>query len=129
MSSCSTQRRWQRSRASGKPTTEALDISSDDRWVATAGSDGFVRVWEITTSRLLFEIPVSDEAVNNVRFLEGDRRLLVTTQRSLRMTVLSLSTEDQVSGARRAVTRTFTPTECVTYKIDPCPSLEELRSG
>ena len=106
-----------------------LDVSDDDTRVATVGTDGFARVWDLESRQLLHEIPIAAEAVVNVQFIDGDSKLITTTQRATHVVVVSLSAEDQLRAARDRVTRTFTPTECVTYKIDPCPSLEELRSG
>jgi WD40 repeat protein len=42
---------------------------------------------------------------------------------------LTLSTDDFLAKTRDGLLRTFTDRECATYRIDPCPSLEELRDG
>ena len=52
----------------------------------------------------------------------------------LRRGVLSLDGRDwhrptPRNRPRLAYLRTFTDQECLTYRIDPCPSLEELRGG
>ena len=41
---------------------------------------------------------------------------------------LLLSTEDFLARTRAGILRTFTDRECATYRIDPCPMLEDLRS-
>jgi len=42
---------------------------------------------------------------------------------------LSLSEERLLADAGERVTRSFTPAEYSFYRIDPCPTLEEVRSG
>ncbi len=42
---------------------------------------------------------------------------------------MTLDVETLLETARSRLTRTFTPEECNTYDIDPCPTLEELRVG
>jgi hypothetical protein len=41
----------------------------------------------------------------------------------------TLNTATLVSLARDRLTRGFRPEECATYDIDPCPTLEEMKSG
>ena len=41
---------------------------------------------------------------------------------------ISLSGNDLVKEATGRLTRSFTVEECAIYEIDPCPTLEQLRS-
>jgi WD40 repeat protein len=105
-----------------------LDVSRDDRRLATAGTDGFARVWDIETLELVAELPISEDAVTNIQFADNDRKLLVTTQES-DLIVVDLESEAALDLARGRLTRSFTRTECRIHGIDPCPTLEELRAG
>jgi WD40 repeat protein len=40
---------------------------------------------------------------------------------------LTLSTDDFLAKTREGLLRTFTDRECATYRIDPCPTLDEMR--
>lgn len=42
---------------------------------------------------------------------------------------MTVDPDTLVRTARERLTRTFTPSECSTYNIDPCPTLEEIRAG
>jgi hypothetical protein len=42
---------------------------------------------------------------------------------------LTTDTEELLDIARQRVTRGLTGTECETYRIDPCPTLDEIRQG
>jgi hypothetical protein len=43
--------------------------------------------------------------------------------------VIDLDDLGLVGEAAASLRRGFTTTECVTYAIDPCPTLEELQGG
>ncbi len=43
--------------------------------------------------------------------------------------LLTIDNEKLLDLARSRVTRGFSDTECSTYQIDPCPTLEEIRGG
>jgi len=42
---------------------------------------------------------------------------------------ISISTGDFVESTRVSLRRSFTAQECAIYRIDPCPTLEDLQSG
>ena len=44
-------------------------------------------------------------------------------------TTISLDSEVLLETARSRVRRGFTELECQTYRIDPCPTLEEMQVG
>lgn len=43
--------------------------------------------------------------------------------------LLTLSTDDFLAKTRDGLLRTFTERECAAYRIDPCPTLDEMRGG
>jgi WD40 repeat protein len=107
----------------------AMDVSSSEELVATAGTDGFVRVWVIETGELVTEIPVaSDGEATNVAFIDEDRRLIVTGDTGP-VKIVSIDSADLVDLARTRVTRGLSQSECDQYQIDPCTTLEEIRTG
>jgi WD40 repeat protein len=108
-----------------------LALNEGGTLLASAGLDGVVRVWDVATRDLLHEIPVSREApgVGGVAFAEDERHLLVTSMVDGTLRKVTTDTAELLDIARSRVTRTFTDTECSVYRIDPCPSLEEVRAG
>jgi len=106
-----------------------LAVSSDGSLVATGGMDGFVRVWDVVSGSLVAEIALTEhEPANNVAFISADSQLLVTSAGGP-VAIASLDAERQLENARSALTRSFTQPECDTYRIDPCPTLEEIGSS
>ena len=43
--------------------------------------------------------------------------------------VVTIDTDELLEIARNSLTRGFTEDECDRYKFDPCPTLEQVRSG
>ena len=108
----------------GSPKSAAL--SPDGSLMATGASDGILRVWDTTTGELKQQMEFGGSQVQGVAFVD-DRHLAV----ALSGTGLLIMTVDPVEVAntvRASLTRTFTTTECATYRIDPCPTLEEMRA-
>ncbi len=105
-----------------------LDISSDGSLVASAGSDGFVRVFDLATGELRHELSVGATQAQNVEFVDNDRHLMVTPQEG-QVLIMTLDTAELLDVARARVTRGFNPAECDKYQIDPCPDLESIRAG
>ena len=65
--------------------------------------------------------------VSDVHFID-DETLVIGTNTGIFGT-LSISTDSLIERSRQALRRSFTDQECLTYRIDPCPSLEEMRRG
>jgi DNA-binding SARP family transcriptional activator/WD40 repeat protein len=104
-----------------------LASSDDGSLLASSGVDGFVRVWDVASRNLVHEIPVS-RGVGGVVFVT-DQQLAVTDNTSGTLRMFTIDTTELLELARSRVTRAFTTTECATYRIDPCPTLEDIRSG
>jgi WD40 repeat protein len=103
----------------------AFAVAADRSLLATASSDGFVRVWDSSTSRLEHEISFPGSAVNGVAFL-GDSRLgVVLDDGNLR--VLTIDPKELLAMARLSLTRGYSQAECDRFNLEPCPTLEEMR--
>jgi DNA-binding SARP family transcriptional activator/WD40 repeat protein len=110
-----------------------LAFSPDGHRLATTGMDHFIKIWDISEIRdrsdvfepppLLDKIPA--QTPSEAAWL-GEDRLAVFLAYDAKYLELSLSVEDLVAYARSRLTRSFTVGECSTYKIDPCPTLEEI---
>lgn len=107
-----------------------LDLNEDGTLLASAGFDGFVRVWDVETRTLVHQIPVSDgTVVGGVAFMQNGNHVAVAHNEAGALLLLTIDNDELLDIARTRVTRGFTETECSTYQIDPCPTLEEIRSG
>ena len=93
------------------------------RSIALADEHG-VHIFDFDTGEALTSVPVP--GIADIHWLTEDL-LLLGTQNGAWATV-SLATEDLIASARAGVTRSFTPEECATYRIDPCPTLEEMQA-
>ncbi len=103
-----------------------LDIDPSGTWAATAGNDGETWIWDIMERRMVRRLPLGPEAHQSARFLDEQTILIASESDVVGMT---LDVQAQLQYARSRITRTFTPEECATYNIDPCPTLEEIKSG
>jgi WD40 repeat protein len=103
-------------------------ISPAGTVVASAGEDAFVRVWNIADRSLVTEIEFDVDEMANVEFID-DTHLLVTSGLGSEAIVITLDPVELLAIARERLTRTFTPEECATYVVDPCPTLEDVKSG
>ena len=107
----------------------SLDISPDDTMVASVGLDGMARVHLIDSGELVTEISVVIGAqANNLQFLDDETLIVTVGDRGL-MYQLTLDEAVLLAVARDRLTRSFSDQECANYRIDPCPTLEEIRSG
>ena len=114
-----------------------FQLSPDGGSLATAGEDGVVRVWDVSALHsgpamvlgeappLLDEIPTG--VVSDVLWVSADTLAVVT--RTGGWAIVSLDADVLVEEALAGLTRSFSERECQSYRIDPCPTLEELRSG
>lgn len=108
-----------------------LALSPDDRYAATTSNDNMVAVWDLETRALAAEIPVLGSigtALSGVAFID-DETLVVAPQAGGPLLRFTLDTQELVDMAFESLNRPFSSDECATYDIDPCPSLEEMKSG
>ena len=87
------------------------------------GDENGLHVFDLNTGELLVDVPMP--SVSDIHWLDQDT-VVVGTNNGLWVKV-PLRTDDLVTSAAAGVTRGFTDAECVTYRIDPCPTLEEIR--
>jgi WD40 repeat protein len=112
-----------------------LAISPDGARLVTTAEDNFVKVWDVSEIRdrssvndplpLIDRIPApkpSDAA------WVGEDRLIVFLADGARWFEVSLAVDALVADATEHLTRSFTVGECATYQIDPCPTLDDIRS-
>jgi hypothetical protein len=101
-------------------------VSDSGALIATASSDGLVRVWEAPTLELIDEIRVDDGSIEAVAFV-GDRRLAVATPGG-DLVVVTTDPHELLDLVRRSLTRGFTAAECTRFGFGgECPTLAELR--
>jgi WD40 repeat protein len=114
-----------------------LAPSSDESRLATSAADETVRIWDLSDildgavldrgqiPPLLDEIPTG--VVSDVRWISPHLIGLVTIGGT--WTTVSLDPAQLVHDLASRLTRSFTDRECQTFRIDPCPTLDEIRSG
>ena len=112
-----------------------LAVSPDDARLVTTGQDNLVKVWDISDltagASLVGPPPLLDRIpgyfASDAAWLSPDR-LGVFLATDAGYLVVSLSVDDLTTEAAQRLTRSFTVGECLTYQIDPCPTLGEIRS-
>jgi hypothetical protein len=110
-------------------------VSPDGVRLVTTGQDNLVKVWDISGlaagASLAGPPPLLDRIpgyfASDAAWLSPDR-LAVFLATDAGYLEVSLSVDDLVKEATQRLTRGFTVGECLTYQIDPCPTLEEIRS-
>jgi hypothetical protein len=107
-------------------SVRSVAISDDGALVATAASDGLVRIWDAGTLELMHELPLGDTPIQGVAFVD-DQHLAVTPQDG-GLLFVTLDTDELLTLVRGSLTRGFTQTECARFGFgDECPTLAELR--
>ena len=64
---------------------------------------------------------------SDVYWLSADEILVGTSDGS--WATVSLDVQNLIDEVRASMLRGFTPQECLTYRIDPCPTLEDIKSS
>ena len=112
-----------------------IAISPDGALLATTGEDNVVKIWDIgaltgdspSSARPLLLDRIPAPRPSDAAWLDIET-LAVFPAAGARFMVVPLSIDDLVSTAQARLTRGFTTGECATYLIDPCPTLDEIRS-
>jgi WD40 repeat protein len=106
-----------------------FELSEDGTMIVTGAPDGFARVWDLESGDLLAEIQVSEtDRVQAVEFVDSDTKIIATLRGGPAF-VFAIDSEDVIALGRSRIVRSFTEDECATYDIDPCPTLEEMKTG
>jgi DNA-binding SARP family transcriptional activator/WD40 repeat protein/energy-coupling factor transporter ATP-binding protein EcfA2 len=106
-------------------TPKSWAMSPDGALLATGGSDGSIKVWDVTDRVLVHELNLGDTQIQGLAFVD-DAHLAVAPQEG-GIRIYTLETDELLSIVRSSLTRGFTATECVRYNLDPCPTLSETR--
>jgi WD40 repeat protein len=110
----------------GEGTLTAMALSPDGTKLATGAQDGFVRIWDALTGRLVHEITMGAAEVLGVTFITDTHVAVVPTDGNLRL--LTIDNDELLQIVRESLTRGFTEAECVRFNFfDSCPTLAELR--
>ncbi len=102
------------------------DVAISGDLIAATGADRTLRVRNGLTNETLLEIELSSEPTN-VEFLDPTHVIVLTSEPDPLVFTLDPAELMQIAGER--LTRSFTDEECSIYGIDPCPTLEEIRTG
>ena len=107
-----------------------LDVamSPNSALIASAGEDAFLRVWDLGKRSVITEIRFDVDEISNVEFID-DAHLFITSGSGSNAIIITLDPDELLHIARSRINRSFTQAECTTYSIDPCPTLEDIKSG
>ena len=100
-------------------------FSPSGRYFA-AGDENQIVVVDLESRSQVRSIPVG--GASDLHWLD-EETILVGTVEPARWVTVSLDVSSLATEAAEGVTRGFTEEECQIYRIDPCPSLEEMRGG
>lgn len=94
--------------------------------VATAGSEGLLRVWDLATGGLIHEVPFGDVQLQGIAWV-GENQVAVAP-RDAHLFVVTVEPDELLDLLRSSLTRGYTQTECDAYGFDDaCPVLAEMR--
>jgi len=108
-------------------SVKSMALSPDGSLMVTGASDGILRVWDTRTGVLTQQMDFGGREVQGVAFM--DNRHLAVTPQGADLFIMTVDPAELASTVRASLTRTFTATECTTYNIDPCPTLEQMQAG
>lgn len=108
----------------GSPKSTAM--SPNGSLMATGASDGILRVWDAKTGELKEQMDFGGSQVQGLAFIDDRHLAVVVTGTGL--LIMTVDPSELADTVRSSLTRTFTTTECATYRIEPCPTLEEIQA-
>ncbi len=100
-------------------------LSPDGSLIAIGASDGILRVWDTQTGALRQQMEFRSQ-VQGVAFI--DNKHLAVTPEPGGLLIMTVDPVELADAVRASLTRSFTATECKTYGIDPCPTLDQMRT-
>ena len=113
-------------RASGSQSRD-LALSSDGSLVALSSKEGAIYVIDMESGETVEIIDRVGMDITNVEFIDRDRHLIITGSTGP-IEIVTLDAVELLDIARSRASRSFTATECETYLIDPCPTLDQTRN-
>ena len=105
-----------------------LSFSPEERRIALGDENG-LHVAGIESGMIEQSIPLP--SVSDIHWFDADTVLVGGSGlggSEGMWAKVPLETSDLISHARDSVTRGFSSEECAAYRIDPCPTLEEMRT-
>ncbi|HSM43444.1 MAG TPA: hypothetical protein VK969_00345, partial [Acidimicrobiia bacterium] len=106
-----------------------LSFSPEERRIALGDENG-LHIAGIESGMIEQSIPLP--SVSDIHWFDADTVLVGGSALGGSGGIwarVPLKTSDLIAHARDSVTRGFSSEECATYRIDPCPTLEEMREG
>ena len=113
----------------GTARIRGLAFSPDGAYFMSAGTDSFMRIWDLDTYREVDRVPLPEGGFGAGDGYWVDEQTIAINYASGFWATVEIGIDPLLEIARSRLLRTFTDQECLTYRIDPCPSLEELRGG
>jgi WD40 repeat protein len=107
----------------GTSTIRGIGFSGDESAIAL-GSEEDIKIVDLASRIITDSIPIP--GVSDIFWLD-DATMVIGSKNGV-WGRISLDADDLVASAQRNLVRSFTDEECATYRIDPCPSLEEMMS-
>jgi WD40 repeat protein len=108
----------------GDARIRGIAFSPSGDQLMTSGTDGIVRIWDVEAGLEVQRVPLTFP--NDGHWIDEERLLISFEDK---FTVVSLDLAEVTDLAFDRLTRGFTADECAAYRIDPCPTLEELQDG
>ena len=106
-----------------------LAFSPDGSMLMVSATDGFVRIWSVGEGTEIERIPLGEGQDGSGDGYWVDEDTITIAQANGRWTNIDIGLDSLLSLARSRLVRGFSDIECLTYRIDPCPTLEEMRVG
>ena len=105
-----------------------MNWSDDGTRLVIGGGQSEVHVVDARSLNFIQTVPFPGATAVGVAFVDEDRHVVVGTADG-KVLVLTLDTDELVSIASERLTRGLSDDECQLYGIDPCPTLEEIKTG
>ncbi len=98
-----------------------------------SGEDGLIVIWDVDGGGdpvVVDRIPAAADRISDIVWMDDQRMgaVLVRDFFQVEWQVIDLDQKDVARVAASKLVRSFTNQECQLYRINPCTTLEEIRS-